>query len=122
MKRALIAALAATLSTGALAVSGDAWYGTNRADPTFRAEPDAPMQHENRVIYEERIATAPTYLVPGEYIIAQPREVIVYSTPAPTTYWYTYSTTPAFDPLHPQQGQVVGRGLFNRNGPNDFGE
>jgi hypothetical protein len=28
---------------------------------------------------------------------------------------------PTYDPLFPQQGQRVERGLFNRRGPNDFG-
>ena len=30
-------------------------------------------------------------------------------------------TTPHYDRRHPQTGQMIERGLFNRTGPNDFG-
>ena len=34
----------------------------------------------------------------------------------------TEQRTPYYDPRLPQNGQVIDRGLFNRTGPNDFGQ
>ena len=117
MKRPRIAALALALaaaSTGAVAAAGDTWYGTNRHSDVVIETPvevtraDTYPAIEDRVIYEERIAS-PAY-VEREYVILDGPEYVVVPR-----------EDPLFDPLHPQMGQRVGQGLFNRKGPNDFG-
>ena len=117
MKRPRIATLAIALaaaSTGAVAAAGDTWYGTNRHNEVVIETPvEVTRVHtdpalEDRVVYEERIAS-PVYVE---------REYVVLDEPA---YVVISREDPLFDPLHPQMGQRVGQGLFNRKGPNDFG-
>ena len=117
MKRPRIAVLAlglAAASTGAIAASGDAWYGTNRYSDVVIATPvEVTRVHtdpaiEDRVVYTERVAS-PVY-VEREYVVLDAPEYVVIAR-----------EDPLFDPLHPQMGQRVGQGLFNKEGLNDFG-
>ena len=119
MKRPRIAALAfalAAASTGAIAAAGDTWYGTSRdtvvlttpGEEVVRIYNDPAYVDRDRVIYEERIAS-PVY-VEREYVVLDGPDYVVISR-----------EDPLFDPLHPQTGQRVGQGLFNRKGLNDFG-
>lgn len=120
MKRPQLAVLALALaaaSTGAIAASGDRWYGTNRdlvvSTPVevTRVYNEPVILDRDRVIYEEQIA-APVIerpvIVEREYVVYEPAYAVV-----PREAY--------FDPLHPQWGHGIGTGLFNRTGPNDFG-
>jgi hypothetical protein len=114
---AVLALALATASTATLAASGDRWYGTNRdvvvSAPVevTRVYNEPVLLGNDRVIYEERIA-APVIerpvVVEREYVAYEPAYAVI-----PREAYY--------DPLHPQTGHGIGTGLFNRNGPNDFG-
>lgn len=116
MKRTRIAAaLAALASTGALAVSGDAWYGTNRV----YAEGVAPIEVtrvdvDRPLIYEERVVGAPVY-VEREYVVVPDRDYVVVERD-----YYAYDGEPLFYTT-PNAQHELRRNLFDRKGPNDFG-
>lgn len=114
MQRDRIAAFGITLaisSVAAWAAPGDAWYGTSKDEDKVERPPlDATPAPAESITYEERI-NAPTTreeLV----LIPEPRESVI-EVPV--------QRAPPYDPRHPQKGQLLERGLFNRTGPNDFG-
>ena len=115
-------ALAALASAGALAADGDRWYGSNAPSydlavpassvPLTASQPETVYTVEPVTVAREFVAPEP------------PRDVVVYQP-----YVYSYDPRYAYgrdmrlyDPHHPSEGQLVGRGLFNRRGPNDFGQ
>ncbi len=77
------------------------------SQPDYQTTPAAPAT-ANPVYPEPYVAPAPS--VEEREAIVTPPDVIV--EPAPPL-----ATTPA----HPETGGIIGRGLFNRTGPNDFG-
>ena len=102
-------------STAAFAATGDRWYGTYRGE-TYVVTPDVTyVEREPRdvIVYEERYVTTPRtpILVDGRYVYAEPSEV-----------YYIVRDPRANIPTDPQTGQLIGHGLFNREGPNDFGQ
>ena len=104
-------------STAALAAPGDRWYGTYRGE-SYVVTPDVTyIEREPRdvVVYEERRYVAPTQRAPiwvdGRWVYADPNEV-----------YYIVRDPRAYIPTDPQTGQLIGHGLFNREGPNDFGQ
>jgi hypothetical protein len=112
MKRtALALALGALSTTAAMAASGEAWYGTNRDD---------------RVI----VAPTVTYTEP----VPSERVTVYYDEPAPVIVEREYASQPygvvVVEPVHqsdlfvvePRTYSSVDHGLFNRKGPNDFGQ
>ena len=117
MKRTPIALLGAALalsSTAALAAAGDRWHGSNRYDysrtepvEVTRVAPAEVLAYEERY---ERTYPAPVYVEREYRYEYEPREVYVYRDNADYT-----------KPLNPQTGHYIGRGLFNKRGPNDFG-
>ena len=56
------------------------------------------------------------YLAPRETVVVQADPVVVTGT----AYYSTYPTT-HWDPRHPEWGHLIDYGLFNRQGPTDFG-
>jgi hypothetical protein len=118
MKRPRIAVLAIALaaaSTGVMAAAGDRWYGTNRNAEIVvttpveisRVHTEPVILDEPRVVYAERVA-APV-IVEREYVVSEPRYVVIADPDL------------GYDPLNPETGPTIDRGLFNRSGPNDFG-
>lgn len=122
MKRSNLAVLAAALaaaSTGAIAAAGDTWRGSSRdtvvittpGEEVVRVYNDPYYVDGDRVVYQERIAgpvIERPIVVERDYVIYEPAYAVV-----PREAY--------FDPLHPELGQGIGTGLFNRKGPNDFG-
>lgn len=114
MKRIAFAlALGALSTTAAMAASGDAWYGSNR------------VIRENPVI----IAPTGTYAEP----VPADRVTVYYDEPAPVIVERSYVARPDYvvvEPVRendlfvvePRTYSSVERGLFNRRGPNDFGQ
>jgi len=114
MKRtALALALGALSTTAAMAASGDAWYGTSRDERVLVAPGityTEPMPSDRATVYYDRPAPAPV-IVEREYI-RQPYDVVI------------------VEPVHenelfkvdPPTYNTVDHGLFNRKGPNDFGQ
>jgi hypothetical protein len=118
MRRTPIAAIGAVLalaSAGAFAAAGDAWYGTNRFQDfapieVTRASPD------HVIIYESSVLDPAPVIIERSYEPA----VVYYYEPSGTVYLARVEDDWVKD-LNPQTGQRVGDGLFNRQGPNDFG-
>ncbi|HET7400551.1 MAG TPA: hypothetical protein VFJ62_02190 [Usitatibacter sp.] len=113
---AIAATLAvASLSSAAFAADGDAWYGTNRPEPTYSAPafgplpPSADSTRQSVTVYYEDPAPAPV-IVEREYV-QEPTYVVV---PEERENPFFHVDPPA----HP----TVGRGLFNKRGENDFGQ
>lgn len=114
MKRtALALALGALSTTAAMAASGDAWYGTSRDNRVLVAPTlpyTEPMPSERVTVYYDEPAPAPM-IVEREYI-RQPYDAVI------------------VEPVHenelfkvePRTYSTVGHGLFNKKGPNDFGQ
>ena len=115
MQRINIAALGITLavaSTAIPAASFDATRGTY--DTEIRSQQpllEAAPERSESAIAEERTAS----VTQPEFIPIVPREYL-----APESQ-INLAQAPRYDPRHPQSGQLNGRGLFNRAGPNDFG-
>lgn len=111
-------ALAAVGTTAAVAGSGDTWQGTYRGDTYVRVAPSSE-------ITIERVAPREVIVYDDRYYVAQGTPVIVdrrYVYEPVSGYYYVYrDPTVMYDPLHPQMGQLIDHGLFNRHGPNDFG-
>lgn len=116
MKRPGTAAFALALalsSTGALAVSGDRWHGSNiessRAAPVevTRVHPDGVIVHEKRTLTRDPV------LVEREYVYEsrEPRDIVVLRE----------DDRDFVGALNPHTDNRIGRGLFPENGPNDFG-
>ena len=110
MQRSRIATFGITIaiSSSALwAAQGDAWRGTSEDErkthpPALEA---SPMRPESTVAEDERAAARSARGdVPYERLAEAPVQ-----------------RTPPYDARHPQTGQLIERGLFNRAGPNDFG-
>lgn len=117
MKRTHIAAAFATALTlgpmAAMAASGDAWYGTNRVYTEGVAPIEVTrVEVERPLIIEERSAAEPI-VVEREYLVREPAYVVV------------TRDDPAYDDrlfyVMPEPDSRIERGLFNRQGPNDFG-
>ena len=118
---ALALAAATVAPMAALADGGD--------DPSLN--PTSPYVRERitangQVYYEPMQAPSPRdawrYDPPTNkyyYEPLQPRRYDYYQD-RDRSYYYNYNA-PSYDPWFPQQGQRVERGLFNRRGPNDFG-
>ena len=119
MQRIHIAAIGITLaiSSGATwAAPGDASHGTFRdEDKQQRSllEP-TPTPPESATTYNEPLAVPPVREGMAPVPEASERRDYWVEAPAPRT-------APHYDPRHPQTGQLIERGLFNRTGPNDFG-
>ena len=118
MKRTRIAAAIALAlaSTAAMAVSGDRWYGANTEivrEPVVveRVYLDRyPAYPERGVIYEERYVRPAPVIVERTYVVTGPEYVVPrggYEDPVKA--------------LNPETGHLIGQGLFNKKGPNDFG-
>ncbi len=111
-------ALTACASASALAADGDRWYGSNA--PVYEVAVPANTPPVSSVDGDRVYDTEPA-TVDRDYVVVEPaRDVVVYQ---PYGYVYSYGDdSRLYDRHHPQQGQLVGRGLFNRSGPNDFGQ
>ena len=108
-----IAAIALAFSApAALAASGDAWYDTNRDLESVRISPVEVTRAEpdRVVVYEERTVRPAPMIVERDSLYA-PREIVVYR-----------EERDLVDMLNPHTDHRVGRGLFPRRGPNDFGQ
>ena len=118
MKRTPLAALAfaaAALSTGAIAASGDHWSGTNRYREYAPVEVTTLRPGEQIIVYENE--SRPVYV---ERTYTYDPGYVYYYEPA-----YVYGYSPDHDwvkDLNPQTGHRIGDGLFNKQGPNDFGQ
>lgn len=117
MKRIAIAlALGAFSATAAMAASGDAWYGTNRdravivAPSVTYVEPAPTSSDTVTVYYDTPVRDAPV-VVQREYV-SQPYGVVVVEP---------VRENEAFV-VEPRTYSRVDHGLFNRKGPNDFGQ
>lgn len=118
MKHPRIAAFGITLaisSTALWAAPGDAWHGTYKDEdkihrPPMEAAQSQPESSTYGSTYGERLAEAPA--ARDYYYAPEQRE----STPEAPAH-----TARLYDPRHPQTGQLIERGLFNKTGPNDFG-
>ena len=103
-------------STAALAASGDRWHGTYRGDSYVVTNPDVTyVERDPRdvIVYQERYVSAPrtAILVDGRYVYADSNDV-----------YYLVRDPRANIPTDPNTGQLIDHGLFNREGPNDFGQ
>ena len=118
MKPIPLAALAATLAlpAAAFAASGDSWSGTNRYREQAPIEV-TPLQPGDRVVVHDTSISTPVFVErsytyePGYVYYYEPREVYV-----------ARADQDWVKELNPQTGQRIGQGLFNRRGPNDFGQ
>ena len=120
MKRIPLSALgiaAALSATAVSAGSGDTWSGTNRYRDSAPIEVTTLRPGERVIVYEEGTAYAPAPVYVERTYAYQPGYVYYYE-PAPA---YRYADNDWVKDLNPQTGQRIGDGLFNRQGPNDFG-
>ena len=111
MKVRSIAVLGITLAISSTTLwAGDASSEPPKTPDHVQAmpEPTTPPRTESRATYEERL-TAP---ITRDEMSREQRERMAYA-PQPAS--------PRYDPRHPQTGQLIDHGLFNRTGPNDFG-
>lgn len=119
MKRIVQLGLALTMigATAALAATGDRWYGTYRDGDYVRVEPVEVTRVAPRevYVYDERYDSRPI-VIERDYTYA-PREYVV----VPDYYYRTYDDN-FVKPLNPETGHLIDHGLFNRRGPNDFGQ
>lgn len=118
MKRTRIAAglVLALASTAGLAATGDRWYGTNRGivyepivEPIVveRVVSDRGLLYPDReIVYVERDVTRAPVIVERRYV--EPGYVGLYESNM-------------VKPLNPETGHLIGHGLFNTWGTNDFG-
>jgi hypothetical protein len=120
MKRTLLAATALALaatSTMALARSGDMWSGSN-VHREYAPIEVTTLQPGDAVIVQGTSTVATPVIVERTYV-SEPAYVHYYE-PA-----YVYRHDASNDwvkDLNPETGQRIGDGLFNRRGPNDFGQ
>ncbi len=107
----------ASLSTAAMAMDGDAWYGSSRSSGDYvtivpQAADSLPPDSVT-VYYDEPAYTTPytePAIVERDYV-ARPYDDYV---------WRHYED---FTTRHnPQTDNRIGRGLFPSKGPNDFGQ
>ena len=117
MKRTAIALALGTLATtAALAAPGDAWYGTNRdrviVAPTVTYVEPAPSDRVT-VYYDDATRTYSTapVIVEREYVSRPYGYVVVEPIPQNDLFF-----------VEPRTYSTVEHGLFNRRGPNDFGQ
>ena len=118
MKRTSLAlglAAAALASPAAFAASGDAWYGTNAYREYAPVEITTTLPAERVYWYEER--TAPV-VIERRYVY-EPRHEAYY---APDVVYVARAGDDWVKDLNPQTGHRIGDGLFNKQGPNDFGQ
>lgn len=122
MNRPRIASIGITL---ALAGAATAASATTVYREVYVSPEPAPMVRVERVaapdvIYEERYVTyaAPErtrvverYVEPRERIVVEAAPLAVPRAPLPAEW----------NPRHPHWGHLINYGLFNRQGPNDFG-
>ena len=114
MKQTRIAAglVLALASTAGMAASGDQWYGTNRG-----------IVHEP-IVVERVVVPEREILYPDREIVYIEREVrapvIVERRYVEPGYAGLYESN-MVKPLNPETGHLIGQGLFNKWGPNDFG-
>ena len=117
MKRigiAIAAALAATAASAAYeVVSVDPVTGTR----IERVEYTVPVTRYETVV-EERVIPRETVVVEAGYVTRFPADEILLRPGYPDLSGYPDRTSA----LNPQTGQLIGYGLFNRAGPNDFGQ
>lgn len=116
MKRILALALALS-STAAMAAAGDAWYGTNRDREyvTIPIEQVVRTTPDTIVIYEDRA------LLPSAPVIVERREYVYEPLYAPREIVVLREERDYVDALNPSTDRRLGRGLFPKTGPNDFG-
>ena len=125
MKRPLISLAAACAAFAATAASAD-YIRTVTVDPVTgtrieRIEPVTPMTTYSApvVVYEERVVPRETIVVeaaPAYRVLPAPDEILLRpGYPDRSGYPDRISA------MNPQTGQLIGYGLFNRAGPNDFG-
>jgi hypothetical protein len=113
MKRIAFAlALGALSTTAAMAASGDAWYGTSRDDrvlvaPTITYTEPVPADRVT-VYYDE-----PAPVIVERRYIGQPYDRVVVVEPVRQNELFV---------VEPRTYSTVEHGLFNRKGPNDFGQ
>ena len=115
MKRTPLTALvlaAAVVSTGALAASGDQWSGTNRYRESAPIEVTTLRPGDRVIVYENESSSRPVH-VERTYTY-EPGRVYYYEPYSPDKDWVK--------DLNPQTGHRIGDGLFNKTGPNDFGQ
>jgi hypothetical protein len=118
MKRTLFAAVALGLAAGpVLAASGDTWYGTNRYRSEAPIEVTTALPADRVIVYQESTSSTPVF-VERSYV-ADPAYVYYYE---PRDVYVMRTESDWVKELNPQTGQRIGDGLFNRRGPNDFGQ
>jgi hypothetical protein len=115
---AIAVAFAALATPAAFAAAGDAWYGTNRTTesttttltPSFGPLAPDTITESVTVYYDEPRTTAPV-IVEREYVL-QPYDTVV--------------VEPVNDDslvvVQPRTYSRIGRDLFPRRGPSDFGQ
>jgi hypothetical protein len=113
---AIFAALAATAAS--------AGYEVVRTDPVTGIQRieyvDTPLVvpiETTTTVYEERVIPRERIIVSSDYIYRFPADEILSRPGYPDLSGYPDRTSA----LNPQTGQLIGYGLFNRAGPNDFG-
>ena len=120
MKRPCLAFAALALAAGstvAVARSGDTWSGTNRHREYASVEVTGVQPAQTVIVYDTNTMAAPLIV---ERSYAYQPEVVYYHEPR-----YVRRYSPDHDwvkDLNPQTGHRIGDGLFNREGPNDFGQ
>jgi hypothetical protein len=120
MKPTLSTALGVALAlsaSAAVAVSGDTWSGTNRYRESAPIEVTTLRPGEQVIVYAENSVSTPV-IVDRSYSY-DPRYVYYYE---PREVYVQRAERDWVKDLNPQTGQRVGDGLFNRRGPNDFGQ
>ena len=129
MKRPLIVSLSAALALAATAASAD-YVRYVTIDPVSgaqveRIEPATPVTVVETVTYPARPLVYEERVVPTETIVVE--GVRAYRGPAPDDVRFMpgYPDMSGYpdriSAMNPQTGQLIGYGLFNRAGPNDFG-
>ena len=112
---AIAAALAATAaSAGYEVVRTDPVTGIQRIEYVESAPLVIPIE---TTVYEERVVPRERIIVSGDYYYRFPADEMLSRPGYPDTSGYPDRTAA----LNPQTGQLIGYGLFNRAGPNDFG-
>ncbi len=117
MKRiALALALGALSSTAAMAASGEAWYGTNRertviVSPSVTYVEPAPTSSDSvTVYYDAPVVNAPV-VVQREHV-SEPYGFVVVEPVRESNLFV----------VEPRTYSTADHGLFNRKGPNAFGQ
>ncbi len=112
LRTAVFGAALTLAAASAFAMSGEAWYGTNRDTDRVIVTTPPPADSDSVIVYyDEPVAPAPV-IVERDYVSSPPYDVVV-AEPVHESDLFV---------VEPRSYPRIDHGLFPRKGPNDFGQ